>query len=188
MGMLVVAALVIGAPLTASTALAQGFTFEVPKTSLKVSDVGKIKVEAEIDEEGKTVEFRVDDREYMGMDVEFMLNGVSYTAHHLMVTNNLDGEDMMGDHKGTVTVMQSDGSELVFEYEGEADVSHMMHKVVVKSHGDFKVTDASGVFDDMDFKGIEGTYMMRIVEYGHELGSAVGFKFSAMEVMEEIEE
>lgn len=186
-GMLVVAALVMASPLFASTALAQGFTFEVPKTTLEVSQVGEIEVEVQIDEEGKTVEFRVDDREYFGMDVEFMLNGMSFTAHHFFVTNNLDGEGMMADHEGTISVLQEDGSELVLGYAGEAEVSHMMHAVKIMSHGDFKVTDATGVFDGMDFEGVEGTYMMKIVEYGKEVGSKVGFAFSGTETPEDAE-
>gem|GEM_PF-3399051 len=185
MGMLVVAALLLTSPLFTATAAAQGFTFEVPKTSLEVSQVGEIDVRAQIDDEGKMVDFRVDGREYFGMDVEFMLNGMSFMAHHLTVTNNLDGEDMMGDHEGTITVMQTDGSELVLEYKGEAEISHMMNAVKVMSQGDFKVTDATGSFDDMDFEGVEGTYMMKIVEYGKDVGSKVGFSFCGKEAAEE---
>lgn len=183
--LLVVVAATVLAALPLSAALAGVFTLTIPKTHLMVSQVGDIDVNVSIDEEGKVIQFKVDDREYSGTGVEVSLMGHTFWADCLTVVSNLDStEDLMAEHDGTITLLTSHG-EIVLEYDGEASVMHgkgMKHMVIIKSHGDFKVTDVADHFEEL--KGVEGTYMMTIVETGIDVGSKVGFKFSAEEIVE----
>ena len=182
--LLVVTAVVLAA-LPLSAALAGAFTLSIPKTHLAVSQVGDIQVQASVDAEGKVVQFQVSDREYSGSGVEVTLVGHTFWADSLTVVSNLNStEGLMADHDGTITLLTSHG-EIILEYDGEATIMHgkdRMHKVIIKSHGDFKVTDATDHFEEL--KGIEGAYMMTIVETGIDVGSKVGFKLSAEEVVE----
>ncbi len=182
--LLVVAAVVLAA-LPLSAALAGAFTLTIPRTHLAVSQVGDIQVDVSIDAEGKVIQFQVSDREYSGTGVEVTLMGHTFWADSLTVVSNLSStEDLMADHDGTITLVTSHG-DIVLEYDGEATIMHgmgTMHKLIIKSHGDFKVTDVGDHFEGLE--GVEGSYMMTIVETGVDVGSMTGFKFSAEEVVE----
>lgn len=177
--LLIFALAAIVALLPVSLARAALLTIDVPMTTLTVSKMGDIEVKLI---EGEEIEFKVDGREYTGMGIEVLINDMMHMADVTLVSN-LESMSLPADHDGTLTFMVG-ADTLVLEYEGTAAIMHdkMMHIVTIKSHGDFKVTDGTGMFEALE--GIEGGYHMKIVEYGKKVGSITGFKFSAMEVAE----
>ncbi|MBI4287555.1 MAG: hypothetical protein HY671_03875 [Chloroflexi bacterium] len=181
--LLVIALAVVIALLPVSLARAGMLTIDVPETMLTVSQAGDAEIAFE---DGVLDDLEVRDREYTGTGVEVLIGGVSYMAD-LLLTSNLKLAELgsiIADHDGAVDFTIGEDM-LNVEYEGSAEIMKgmMPHTKKIMSHGDFKVVDGTGLFEDL--KGVEGAYMMTIVEHGIEVGSMAGFKFSAMEVVEE---
>ncbi len=177
---IVLAAMIAFLPV--SVARAGTLTVDVPKTTLTVTKVGDIELKLV---EGEDIEFSVDGRAYTGKGIEVLINGISYMADLYLVSNleSTEGDGLTADHDGTIG-LGIGGDMLDLEYDGGAKIYKDMvkHTKIIKSHGDLKVTDGTGLFADL--KGVEGSYMLKIVEYGKAVGSQTGFWFSGMEVLD----